>query len=178
MARNGPPVARPGLGSHVSSWLAPPASHSRMTRFSLLLQFRCQSGALQGIQHRHVGGERHRAGGGCHAEEAAAGKMSYVIARSSLTRSTSGAVELVVESAFAAGQQSPDQLRDRIVLVIAMRFEILIKGLDFFRRSAGASKDVPNRGFRNGLSFSIPVSFVNERIVPPRSIPSSRARCC
>src|SRR5262245_53305918 len=33
MARNGPPVAAPGLGSNVSSWLAPPASHSRMTRF-------------------------------------------------------------------------------------------------------------------------------------------------
>jgi hypothetical protein len=31
--RNGPPVGAPGFGSHVSSWLAPPASQSRITRF-------------------------------------------------------------------------------------------------------------------------------------------------
>ena len=36
MALNGPPVGRPGLGSNVSSWLAPPASHSRMTCFFCL----------------------------------------------------------------------------------------------------------------------------------------------
>ncbi len=30
--RNGPPVDVPGLGSHVSSWLEPPANHSRITR--------------------------------------------------------------------------------------------------------------------------------------------------
>ncbi len=34
MERNGPPVSAPGLGSHVSNWLAPPASQSRMTRLS------------------------------------------------------------------------------------------------------------------------------------------------
>ena len=31
MVRNGPPVARPGLGSHVSNWLDPPASQTKIT---------------------------------------------------------------------------------------------------------------------------------------------------
>src|SRR5262245_6350181 len=34
IARYGPPVGLPGLGSNVSSWLAPPASHSKITRLS------------------------------------------------------------------------------------------------------------------------------------------------
>ena len=33
IARNGPPVSVPGFGSHVSSWLAPPASHKVMIDF-------------------------------------------------------------------------------------------------------------------------------------------------
>ena len=34
IARNGPPVFTPGFGSHVSNWLAPPASQRRITRRS------------------------------------------------------------------------------------------------------------------------------------------------
>ncbi len=36
MVWNGPPVLVPGLGSQVSSWLAPPASQITRTRFSFL----------------------------------------------------------------------------------------------------------------------------------------------
>jgi hypothetical protein len=32
MDLNGPPVGLPGLGSHVSNWLEPPANHTKSTR--------------------------------------------------------------------------------------------------------------------------------------------------
>ena len=67
--RNGPPVGVPGLGSHVSSWLEPPASQSRMTRLSLPLELASEHGALEHVEHRHVGGES-RGAGGDRAEEA------------------------------------------------------------------------------------------------------------
>ncbi len=35
MARNGPPVERPGFGSNVSMWLGPPLSHKRMHALAL-----------------------------------------------------------------------------------------------------------------------------------------------
>ena len=43
--RNGPPVGVPGLGSQVSSWLEPPASQSRMTRFSFRLSSPASTGS-------------------------------------------------------------------------------------------------------------------------------------
>ncbi len=44
MARNGPPVLAPGFGSHVSSWLDPPASQSMMTRFWFFLRSAATAG--------------------------------------------------------------------------------------------------------------------------------------
>ena len=44
MAANGPPVGRPGFGSHVSNWLAPPASQSRMTLLPLALSVSFSAG--------------------------------------------------------------------------------------------------------------------------------------
>ena len=69
--RNGPPVGVPGLGSHVSSWLDPPASQSRMTRFSFRFSSPASTGSLEHVEHRHVRGEG-RGAGGDGAEEAAA----------------------------------------------------------------------------------------------------------
>ena len=71
IARNGPPVAAPGLGSQVSSWLAPPASQSRMTRFCCFFSSPASAGVPQDVQARHVGREG-RGAGGQRAEEAAA----------------------------------------------------------------------------------------------------------
>ena len=46
IARNGPPVEVPGLGSQVSSWLEAPANQSRMTRFCCFLSSPARAGAL------------------------------------------------------------------------------------------------------------------------------------
>ena len=56
IARNGPPVVAPGFGSHVSSWLAPPASHSRMTRFCVFFSSPARAGGAEDVQAGHVGG--------------------------------------------------------------------------------------------------------------------------
>ena len=45
--RNGPPVAAPGFGSHVSSWLAPPASQSRITCFSCFFSSPARTGSVR-----------------------------------------------------------------------------------------------------------------------------------
>ena len=45
--RNGPPVGVPGLGSQVSSWLEPPASQSRITRFCCDLSAPAKAGCLR-----------------------------------------------------------------------------------------------------------------------------------
>src|SRR5262245_16623494 len=50
MARNGPPVAVPGFGAQVSSWLAPPASQSRMTRFCCFLRSPATAGAARALR--------------------------------------------------------------------------------------------------------------------------------
>ncbi len=44
MAWNGPPVSVPGLGSHVSSWLTPPAMKITRTRFCALSSSRAAAG--------------------------------------------------------------------------------------------------------------------------------------
>ena len=53
--RNGPPVAAPGLGSHVSSWLAPPASQSRMHALLVASQLARQRRAAEDSSAGHVG---------------------------------------------------------------------------------------------------------------------------
>src|SRR3954452_2743156 len=50
IALYGPPVGRPGLGSQVSSWLAPPASQRRITRLSFFFNSLANNGLLSALR--------------------------------------------------------------------------------------------------------------------------------
>src|SRR5579862_3001639 len=45
IARNGPPVGRPGLGSHVSNWLGAPHNHKSMQCFCFFLASSANAGS-------------------------------------------------------------------------------------------------------------------------------------
>ncbi len=67
--RNGPPVTAPGLGSKVSSWLAPPASQRRMQRLPLRRSSLATAGEpstwmpVMSATRRRTGGDAERCAG-------------------------------------------------------------------------------------------------------------------
>ena len=149
IARNGPPVGRPGFGSNVSSWLAPPASQSRITRFWSALQLAGQGRALQDVERRHVGGtaaDRRPRGQEGAARETEHGGHAVLTCHGQLGRLRT-CPTLVVKSALAAGEQRPHQLAAGLGQAVGALGEILGQRCQFVigRRLGSRSTKWPFR---------------------------------
>ena len=125
---NGPPVGAPGLGSHVSNWLAPPASQRRMTRLLVFLSalFRPVSAkvftaALVPSHPAPIAPTPPRNARRLRSCSAEPQKLLLVFIK----------LKLSVKSHFRAGHQRPHHLLPGAFLAVLAGIEIVAQELDF-----------------------------------------------
>src|SRR4051794_28330041 len=145
MARNGPPVAAPGLGSNVSSWLAPPASHSRMTRFCCCFSSFARAGSWRTFNAVIAAAvptalvRKPRRSMACSAEPQKVLRMVMVSApyrswgqtsrsariRTGQTSRSAPTSDSIVEPELRAAEQRPDDLFVRLAGLVALLRDVV-----------------------------------------------------
>ena len=185
IARNGPPVGAPGLGSQVSSWLEPPASQSKITRFWFRFISAASAGELK-ISRAVMSAAEAKAPAASEPKKPRRFKECsgdpqnddrWVSTMSEAPQVIGGPVAgklsmiSVVESKFGTGQQGPEELSASLVGAIGAVGEILAEDAPVFvvgrarQHVADGQVDLLGRGGRLLEAEKEPAVAVGQQVV-------------